>query len=53
MSLTEIMFEIGCLGYRRVYAASEEKEVKQIVVKLASLLSCVNVGRTDRVVIQY
>ena len=50
---TEIVFDIGCLGYRRVHAASEENGVKQIVVNLASLLYCINVGRMDQVVIQY
>ena len=53
MSRTEIVFDIGCLGYRRVHAASEENGVKQIVVNLASLLYCINVGRMDQVVIQY
>ena len=53
LSWTEIVFEIGCSGYRHAHIASEENRLKYIVVKPASLLSCVNVGRMDRVVIQY
>ena len=50
---TEIVFKIGFSGYRCVHAASEENGLKYIVLLPASIMSCVNVGRMERVVIQY
>ena len=53
LSWTDIVFEIRYSGYRRVHADFEENGLKYIAVKPGSLLSCANVRRMDRVVIQY
>ena len=50
---TEIVFDTAWSGWRRAHAASEDNCVNEIKLYPASRRSRVNVGRMDRVFIQY